>query len=205
MALSTGEGVMDHVRRVFRGRMFTSEMVACYEECWRSDRKAVSNIFEDDAARAFRADNAYAVGVQRRLDQFYGNMVQVLLGSLPGWEDLQTGHETECDLLHRQLGIVIELKNAHNTLNSASTAGTNLKLAKAMKCEGVNRAIIGIVHPKRGFDTPSTQRVQPKFERLEGIALFKLICTLDGTDYTNDVIEVGKQVLAELRAQKKRD
>jgi hypothetical protein len=61
-----------------------------------------------------------------------GNFHQKLLGGVQGWVDLGTGDSSEVDLKKEDNSVFIELKNKHNTVNSASMEGTRNKLARVL-------------------------------------------------------------------------
>jgi hypothetical protein len=85
--------------------------------------------------------------LKRSISQNSGNFWQKTLGDAPGWRDLQVGHPTGCDMMNRKAGIIMELKNKHNTMNSSSLATTIKKLEAAKNARGL-RPYIGIVNTK---------------------------------------------------------
>ncbi len=75
--------------------------------------------------------------VQRRNDKTINNKIgefhQNLLGRVPGWVNLGTGHESGLDLKKEDNSIFIELKNKHNTLNSSSQLTMRNNLENVLK------------------------------------------------------------------------
>lgn len=64
----------------------------------------------------------------KNLNSKIGEFHQNLLGSVPGWTNLETGSKYSVDLKNDDDTIFIELKNKHNTMNSTSSLGTMRKL-----------------------------------------------------------------------------
>lgn len=85
--------------------------------------------------------------LKRSISQNSGEFWQKTLGDAPGWQDLQVGHPTGCDMMNCEAGIIMELKNKHNTMNSSSLATTIKKLEAAKETRGM-RPYIGIVNTK---------------------------------------------------------
>jgi hypothetical protein len=82
---------------------------------------------------------------KKKLPQACGVFWQRRFGEFPGWEDLKTGHESGCDLRNEKLGVIMELKNKYNTMNSTNM---NATIEKLKRQEGYKRRIIGIVNGK---------------------------------------------------------
>jgi hypothetical protein len=82
---------------------------------------------------------------KKKFPQACGVFWQKRFGTFPGWEDLKTGHESGCDLRNEDLGIIMELKNKYNTMNSTNM---NATIEKLKRQEGYKRRIIGIVNGK---------------------------------------------------------
>lgn len=65
---------------------------------------------------------------QKTLQNMVGEFHQHVLGSIPGWEDLGIGGGI--DLRNREMRIIAEIKNKHNTLNSGGLVSIYDKLQK---------------------------------------------------------------------------
>lgn len=69
--------------------------------------------------------------VQKTIQNALGEMHQMILGSVDGWQDLETGHATGLDIANVDETVFAEIKNKYNTLNSSSAAKTYDKLVAA--------------------------------------------------------------------------
>lgn len=118
---------------------------------------------------------------KKKLPQACGNFWQKRFGEFPGWEDLKTGHESGCDLKNEELGVIMELKNKYNTMNSTSMNATIQKLKRQ---EGYKRRVIGIING-RGHDIRIVG--DGMVEIIQGKELFRLVT--GNPEYMNVVLE----------------
>jgi hypothetical protein len=79
-----------------------------------------------------------------------GNFHQRLLGGVEGWVDLGVGDKCEVDLKKEDNTIFIELKNKHNTVNSAAMEGTRNKLARVLEKYPNAKAYYAFIITKSG-------------------------------------------------------
>ena len=97
---------------------------------------------------------------QKTLQNQVGNFHQNILGSIKGWENLQTG--SVVDLVSHPQKIIAEVKNKHNTLSGGKRSDLyhnleKLVMQKASRFRGYTAYLVTIV-PKdpEGFDEPFT-------------------------------------------------
>ncbi len=97
---------------------------------------------------------------QKTLQNQVGNFHQNILGSIGGWENLQTG--SVVDLVSHPQKIIAEVKNKHNTLSGGKRSDLyhnleKLVMQKASRFRGYTAYLVTIV-PKdpEGFDEPFT-------------------------------------------------
>jgi len=65
--------------------------------------------------------------IQKSFQNAVGDFHQVIIGSMPGWQD--AGNGGSYDVINQDKKIIAEIKNKHNTMNSTSQLGTYDKLA----------------------------------------------------------------------------
>lgn len=97
---------------------------------------------------------------QKTLQNQVGNFHQNILGSIEGWENLQTG--SVVDLVSHPKKIIAEVKNKHNTLSGGKRSDLyhnleKLVMQKASRFRGYTAYLVTIV-PKspEDFDEPFT-------------------------------------------------
>ncbi len=90
--------------------------------------------------------------IERQLDKTINNKIgefhQLILGGVPGWQDLGVGHESEIDLAKEDNSMFIELKNKHNTMNSSSAEKCGDKLMAVLAQHPEAKAYWGYIVAK---------------------------------------------------------
>jgi len=84
----------------------------------------------------------------KTFEQKIGEFHQLILGSVDGWVDLQTGDESQVDLKREDDSMFIELKNKHNTCNSSSLAEVEKKLKLILHNNPESEAYYAFILPK---------------------------------------------------------
>ena len=126
-----------------------------------------------------------------------GEIGQLIIGNFIGWVDLKTGHSSKLDCMKTDGSIIIEIKNRHNTCNGGSRKTVHDNLSNYKKNHPNTRCILGILNPRKNCKLlkKTIQHDGVEIERIEGDELLKLIFTLDGFDYSKQVIDVVRQTM----------
>ncbi len=119
--------------------------------------------------------------VQKTMQNAIGEFHQNLLGSFKDWENLGKGGSV--DLENKERKIIVEIKNKHNTLNSASAATTYSKLANHLKYDkkGYTAYLVQIVPRKvEDYDVPwspnlATEKLRDDIRRIDGESFYDLV------------------------------
>lgn len=135
----------------------------------------------------------------RQLQMKEGQIGQIVLGNFPGWEDLRRGHKSGLDIRKKDNSIVIELKNKYNTCNSGSRKAVLDKLSEYKKKYYKTKCIWGIINPK------NKKKLHKKIihnnveiEKIQGTQLFSLVLSLNGIDYSKQIIKYVNDIIKEL-------
>ena len=131
----------------------------------------------------------------------YGEIWQTTIGYFPEWENLGTGHKTECDLRKKDNSIIIELKNKYNTCNSAQKKDVERKLSNYKKNNPQALCIWGIINEKKNNKKLKEIYKINGFEiiKLQGSPLLSLIFTYKNYDYTSIIIKNLRNIINECR------
>ena len=134
---------------------------------------------------------------QRQMHMKEGELTQILIGNWVGWEDLGVGHPTGLDCRKKDNSIIMDVKNKFNTCNSGSQKALFDKLAKYRATNPNTRCLWAIVNSKPGSRTLSETIAYEghELEKIQGVELFKLVFTVDGTDYSPRVIRTVQSLL----------
>lgn len=130
--------------------------------------------------------------VQKSLSNDIGILHQKILGSVDGWQDLQTGNVV--DLVNQDLKIIAEIKNKHNTLKGSDKFGTYKELEglimpktsiykdfKAYYVEIVPSTASGYEKPFTPSDKKTGTKcdVNPNIIQIDGLRFYKLVTGVD--------------------------
>ena len=126
-----------------------------------------------------------------------GQIAQIILGNAPEWEDLGIGHHSGLDCRKKDNSCIIEVKNKWNTCNSKSEKTMLDGLVKYKIDNPDTRCIWGIINPKQTCRKLSTIITHKgvEIEKIQGNDLFKLVFTIDGVNYSDEVISFVKKVM----------
>ena len=135
----------------------------------------------------------------RQLQMKEGEIGQIVLGNLPGWEDLKTGHSSGLDCRKLDNSQIMEVKNKYNTVKGSDIKKSLLPtLAKYKNANPRTECIWAIINPKPDQKNLSETIVFDDVEilKLQGKELFSYVMTYDGIDYSKDIIKAVKEMLA---------
>jgi len=146
---------------------------------------------------------------QKTLQNAIGNFHQSIIGSVYGWENLNTG--VVADVVNSEKRIVAEIKNKHNTTkgNHRPKVYEDLKLLITTTYKGYRSYYVEIIPKnKMSYDVPFVPSNNRKHERM---ASNKNIRVIDGksfyalaTGYPNalrDLYDVLPQVIADIQGK----
>lgn len=142
--------------------------------------------FEIDYTTWFKSETTRQA--QKTLQNHIGNFHQFILGSVPGWVNLETG--SVVDLISSEKKIIAEVKNKHNTISGGKLADLynsleGLVMPKASIYKGYTAYYVAII-PKKPtrFDrefTPSEKEkgekcpANEKIREIDGATFYSLV------------------------------
>lgn len=126
-----------------------------------------------------------------------GDISQIIIGNFIGWEDLGVGHPSGLDCRKKDNSIIMEIKNKYNTCNSGSQKVILEKLSLYKKENPDTRCIWGVVNPKANCIKNKEIIIynNEEIEKIQGKELFKLVFTVNGMDYSNEIINHVKNII----------
>ena len=137
---------------------------------------------------------------QRQKQMKEGGLAQILIGNWIGWEDLGIGDSSGLDCRNKNNTIIMELKNKFNTCNSGSKKAMLDKLSKYKKENPSTRCIWAIVNPdpkcKKLYEILIHDDVE--IEKIQGDELFKLVFSIGDINYSQQIINMVKQLVDEI-------
>jgi hypothetical protein len=149
--------------------------------------------------------------IQKSLSNDIGLLHQKILGSVPGWKDLQTGNVI--DLVSHDMKIIAEIKNKHNTLKGSDKIGTykeleSLVMPKTSIYKGFKAYYVEIVpSTSNGYEksfTPSDKKTgtpcdpNPNIIQIDGLRFYKLVTGVD--DALEQVFNALPKVIKDCRS-----
>jgi hypothetical protein len=153
--------------------------------------------------------------VQKSLSNDIGILHQKILGSVDGWQDLQTGNVV--DLVNQDLKIIAEIKNKHNTLKGSDKFGTYKELEglimpktsiykdfKAYYVEIVPSTASGYEKPFTPSDKKTGTKcdANPNIIQIDGLRFYKLVTGVD--DALEQLFNALPQVIKDYTARRKK-
>lgn len=116
----------------------------------------------------------------KTLNNAVGEFHQKLLGGVNGWEDLETGDESEVDLKKKNNSIFIELKNKHNTMNAPAEKSVRNKLESIAKKYPASINYWAFVIGKKGSSGETVWikkgfKQNPRIKKIWGKEVYKLV------------------------------
>ena len=133
---------------------------------------------------------------QRQMN--YGKIWEKAIGLFPGWEDLGTGHETECDVRKIDNTVICELKNKYNTCNSGSKKDVERKLSNYKMKNPDTMCIWGIINEKKSNKVHKKKYIVNNVEiiKWQGKDFLTFIFTYKGINYSNIIINFLKNYIS---------
>ena len=126
-----------------------------------------------------------------------GNIAQIMIGNIPGWEDLGRGHSSGLDCKKDDNSMIMEIKNKYNTCNSGSEKAIKDKLATYKKNHPKTRCIWGIINPKKNNKNLSTKIIHNgvEIEKIQGIDILKLVFNTNDEEVIDKIINDIKKIM----------
>lgn len=117
--------------------------------------------------------------VQKTTQNALGEMHEIILGAVDGWERLDNGHESGLDIRRTDGTIYAEVKNKYNTLNSNSETETYRELwAIAESDERITAYLVHIIRErKRPYDEiwVKNEEWHPRVRKISGERFYELV------------------------------
>ena len=126
-----------------------------------------------------------------------GIIAQTIIGNFIDWTDLGVGHSSGLDCRKNDNSIIMDVKNKHNTCNSGSQKALFDKLSKYKKENPSSRCVWAIVNPKPGCKKLYEKIIYDgvEIEKIQGEELFNLVFTINGINYSKQIIEFVKTIM----------
>jgi len=131
-----------------------------------------------------KGDKAIALSI-KQLEMKKGEIVQIVLGNYPEFQDLKTGDTSGLDIKSDDKKIIIELKMRTNTDNASARKTNYDKLSKFKLNNPTYECVYGCVNDDTEIKTlngsiKTITHNNVEIKRYTGIEIFKLVC---GDDY----------------------
>ncbi len=124
-------------------------------------------------------ENERARQKDKTINNAIGEFHQKLLGCVPGWEDLKTGHDLGMDLRKTDDSVFVELKNKHNTVKGDNLKDVYTKLENVIKKYPHATAYYAYVIPKNGRGDEKVWKIKGKENRqirmISGQRMYEMI------------------------------
>jgi len=153
------------------------------------------DILDDDSNKTIESIRNELKRKQKTMK--YGEIWQKAMGLFPGWEDLGSGHKSECDIKKKDNTVIIELKNKHNTCNSGGKKDVERKLSNYKKYNPNTLCIWGIINDN--IKSTNKKKIytinDSEIIRWEGRELLSFVFTYNNTDYSDQIIKELKSII----------
>lgn len=166
---------------------------------WESKEKCYIHdptLFGDNSEKNINALDIALRVKQKQMKE--GDIAQIIIGNFIGWEDLRRGHSSGMDCRKKDNSIIMEVKNKYNTVKGSDEKKSLLPtLAKYKKDNPNTRCVWAIINPKSGCTKLHETIIynDVEIEKIQGEELLKLVFTLDGKDYSKEIIAFVRTIM----------